>query len=237
MFTALRIFREQIRNNGEQKTVRGPFRYFFRWRRSLREGASSVADEQPWITFEAMDYLAHNLKKDDRVFEFGGGGSTLFFLNRVAEVVTVEHNREWFEVLKKIAAQKNASSWKGSFVPGEPGNLVVSPDPAEPAHYASADEPSKGMNYRSYASNIDTFPDGYFTCVVVDGRSRPACMVHSLPKIRKGGWLVLDNSDRDYYLAKTEKLLAEQFELVLDAVGPSPYSRSFTKTTIWRKIK
>jgi hypothetical protein len=237
MFTALRIFKEQKKANTDKKLVRFPFRYFFRWRKSLLPGASSVKDQQPWITFQAMDFLAANLAKNDAVFEYGGGGSTLFFLSRVKEVVTVEHNREWFEVLKKIAAEKKNASWKGNFIAAEPGNIVDNPDPSEPAHYSSADEPSKGMNYRNYVCNIDSFNDGYFSCVIVDGRSRPACIAHAIAKIRKNGFLVLDNSDRAYYLTKTLPLLKDSFQLVMDEVGPSPYSRSFTKTNIWRKIK
>jgi hypothetical protein len=237
MFTALRIFKEQKKANQAKKLVSRPFRYFFRWRKSLLAGATSVRDEQPWITFSAMDFLAKHLSHNDRVFEYGGGGSTLFFLNRVKEVVTVEHNAEWFEILKKIAAEKKNASWKGNFIAAESGNVVSDPDPADPTHYSSADVPSKGMNYRKYASSIDAFDNEYFSCVIVDGRSRPACIAHAIPKIRKRGFLVLDNSDREYYLTKTVPLLANGFELVMDEVGPSPYSRDFTKTTIWRKTK
>ena len=36
--------------------------------------------------------------------------------------------------------------------------------------------------------------------IVVDGRARASCMFQSISKLRPGGMLILDNSDRSYYL-------------------------------------
>jgi predicted O-methyltransferase YrrM len=36
-----------------------------------------------------------------RVFEYGSGGSTLFFGERAKVLVSVEHDREWYKVLKQ----------------------------------------------------------------------------------------------------------------------------------------
>jgi len=211
------------------------WRFFFRWRRSLKPGASSVRDEQPWITYKVIDYLKGCLGATHRVFEYGGGGSTLFFVNRVAEVITVEHQEDWFRILSESISKAKKSIWSGRFVGPVKGDLVPVPDPSEPSHYASADVPSKGSNYRKYASAIDEYPENYFDCVVVDGRSRPACIMHAIPKIKKGGLLVLDNSDREYYLPKIRKAVELQFETVIDEFGPGPYSQDFTKTTVWRR--
>lgn len=228
-----RIFRAETKRHASEAATR----YFFRWIRSLREGASSVKDEQPWITFKAIDYLKRHLNKTHRVFEYGGGGSTLFFLNHVSEVVTVEHSEEWFAVLKKTIGDRRSAKWSGQFVAAQLGDLVALPDIADPTHYSSDDQPSKGLNYRAYASAIDSFPDAYFDCVVVDGRSRPACIVHALPKIKTGGYLVLDNSDRAYYLSKTAAAIDKNFVTVVNGFAPSPYLTEFTKTTIWKKTK
>ena len=217
--------------------LQNTFKYFFRWRKCLEPGASSVKDEQPWITFKAIDFLDSNLKSTDKVFEYGGGGSTLFFAKRVADIVTVEHNEEWFKILSETIAQKNIKGWKGNFVLPVKGDLVVPPDFANPEHYSADDVPSYGYNYKDYVSVIDAYADDYFDCVIVDGRSRPACIKHSISKIKKGGFLVLDNSDRKYYLTQTESLLADKFDKIIGDFGPSPYAQVFTHTTIWKKIK
>ncbi len=33
------------------------------------------------------------------LFEFGSGNSTLFFAERVKNVISVEHNKEWYQIV------------------------------------------------------------------------------------------------------------------------------------------
>jgi len=231
MFSDFKEYNKEVR----RYMLKNVSRYFLRWKKSLRPGASSVKDEQPWITFNVIDFLNKNIKPTDKVFEFGGGGSTLFFVKRASEVVTVEHNKEWFNILSETLKNKKVNNWKGVFVPATKGDIVPNPEAANPEHYSSEDLPSKGFNYKEYVTVIDSYPNEYFDCVVVDGRSRPACIVHSLPKLKKGGFLVLDNSDREYYLQKTDAFINNNFEVIIDTFGPSPYSKDFTKTSVWKK--
>jgi hypothetical protein len=42
---------------------------------------------------------------------------------------------------------------------------------------------------------IECHPDGHFDLVVVDGQARKACIAHAIKKIRRGGYLLLDNSN------------------------------------------
>jgi hypothetical protein len=60
-------------------------------------------------------------------------------------------------------------------------------------------------------------------------------MMHALPKIRKGGFLVLDNSERAYYLEKMNDRISAGFDKIVNGMGPTPYSREFTRTTVWKK--
>jgi predicted O-methyltransferase YrrM len=210
-------------------------RYFRRWHRSLFHGATPLSDEQPWITFDAIQYLEQNIKASHRVFEFGGGGSTLFFLKRCQEVVTVEHDADWFLRLEQRIENRQLKNWIGSLVEPEFGDLLESPNASNPDHYSSG---SIGhVNFRKYASLIDYYPDEYFDVILVDGRSRPACIKHAVPKLKKGGFIVLDNADRTYYVGSEIEKILEKYSLVLSEKGPSPYVRFFTQTNIWGKIK
>lgn len=231
MFAKLKLYLAEVKKHKPAHA----FRYFFRWKNSLLNGASSVKDEQPWITFEAIDFLKTHLKSSDKVFEYGGGGSTLFFAKRVSEVVTVEHNEEWFKILSDVISQKQIKSWKGNFVLPEKGDLFTPPDFSDPVHYSADDANSVGYNYKKYVSVIDSYSENYFDCILIDGRSRPSCLKHSLPKLKKGGYLVLDNSDRAYYLTKTAGLLEVNYKKILGGYAPSPYAEVFTHTTIWQK--
>ena len=208
-------------------------RHFFRWRRSLFGGATPVSDEQPWITFDAIQYLEEKVQSNHKIIEFGGGGSTLFFLKRCQEVVTIEHDAEWFHLLKQLVEDKKLENWVGRLVEPEQGNLVEAPSASDPDHYSSED--NKGVNYKEYASLIDTYPNEYFDIVLVDGRSRPACIKHAAPKLKKGGLMVLDNADRSYYLGSPVRKILSDYSLVLSTKGASPYVSSFTQTNIWKK--
>jgi hypothetical protein len=235
MIASLKLFSYQVNKFKDKGICRFPYRYFLRWLRSLGENHSSVSDEQPWLTFEVIDFLQKTIRKTHTVFEFGGGGSTLFFVHRAKEVVTAEHDKTWFLALQKVLEAKQIQNWNGKFVPAEKGDLFPVSNPSDPTHYSSQDESSKGLNFQGYASAIDEFPDAYFDFVLVDGRARPSCIIHSISKIKPGGYLVLDNSDRSYYYTSTREMLNLSFECKLDNFGPSPYLREFTKTSLWKK--
>ncbi|OIO05536.1 MAG: hypothetical protein AUJ49_01155 [Desulfovibrionaceae bacterium CG1_02_65_16] len=49
----------------------------------------------PWYTYPAIEYLGGFDFTGLRVFEFGGGNSTRYWLNRGAEVRTVDHDPQW----------------------------------------------------------------------------------------------------------------------------------------------
>jgi hypothetical protein len=206
--------------------------YYNRWADSLKEGKNALADKQPWITFPAIDRLNGFLDRNSKVFEYGGGGSTLFFTDRVAETITVEHDKAWFTSLEQLIG--NSPKWKGRLITPEPLNGSRE-DPADPEAFYSDDASFKGYEFRKYVTAIDNYPDGYFDLVMVDGRARTSCIHYAHKKIRKGGWLVLDNSDRTYYTINNQALLHDNFRLELDAWSLVPYLNHFSKTTIWSK--
>ena len=55
----------------------------------------------PWISWPCIHFLNKMDLENRRVFEYGGGGSTLYFLNRGCHVSTVENSATW---AKRIAS-------------------------------------------------------------------------------------------------------------------------------------
>jgi hypothetical protein len=55
----------------------------------------------PWFSYPFIDFLNPRLTKNISVFEFGSGNSTLFFAKRVKEVLSVEHNKEWYQIVNR----------------------------------------------------------------------------------------------------------------------------------------
>ena len=134
-------------------------------------GRSTIRLRLPWLPFRVIDELEGVVGPGTRVFEYGGGGSTLWFLDRGAVVVTVEHQSKWAAVLEGSIASDNWTMLVRSLAEGY-------------AHYANA---------------ILAYPDDWFDVVVVDGRARPRCVARSLSKVKPGGRLLVDDVNRQRY--------------------------------------
>lgn len=61
----------------------------------------------PWVTYSFIDFIADRIKKEHVIFEFGSGNSTFYYAKRASKVVSVEHDKSWFD---KISAAKPANS-------------------------------------------------------------------------------------------------------------------------------
>ncbi len=171
-------------------------KYFPEWRRYLAPDRNSIADKIPWMTFSAIDFLKKVSHSEMHIFEYGSGGSTFFWALRVKHITSVEHDKSWFEKIKmELAGQKITNV---DYVLREPYSISdfgkkqfqIASD------YISGDPGHNGKSFEAYAKTIDSFPDENFDVVVVDGRARPSCILHSLKKIKRGGYLVVDNSER-----------------------------------------
>jgi len=196
--------------------------------------------ELPWITIFAKNcienFLREKLKSDVNVFEFGSGGSSLFFLKYSNKVVSVEHDKKWFDLVMNTINQKNLSGWEGHFI--EPEQLKnishVRLDASDPDHFYTTDKDFLNFTFKNYASYIDNFPDNYFDIILIDGRSRPSCIFHSINKIKKGGLLILDNAEREYYLS-SKIMDKNKFNLIVSANSALICSSLFTQTNIYRR--
>ena len=67
-------------------------------------------DAKPWLVYGATDFLEHTISPKARILELGGGGSTLFWLNRGNQVVTIENNSEWFGRMNEVVGTN--PNWK-----------------------------------------------------------------------------------------------------------------------------
>ena len=211
--------------------------YFSRWKSTFVPGSSPVKARLPWITFAAIDCLSASIKPGHKVFEYGGGGSTLFFLEHGCNVITVEHDEEWFNNIHKEINEKSGSNWTGCLIlaekaEGNTGSLSWE----APQDFYSNDELFRSSVFANYVKKIAEYPDEYFDVVLIDGRARTSCMFYALNKVKKGGLLVLDNSDRAYYTKWITKEL-DNFKVEVDSYGPVPHLAEFSKTTIWKRVQ
>jgi len=180
------------------------------WIRHRKE--SPWERREPWWPHDAVHFVRDRLPVGADVFEFGGGGSTAWLTDLGANVICVEHEPEW--------AQKIAT--------GAPGADVRLVEPSTVGQFESAN----GGFFDEYLSSIHEIGDKSLDLVVVDGRCRVPCALAAIPKIRDGGLLLLDDSDRDRYRVLHEQLADWPVQHLR---GLKPSGVSICQTSVWTK--
>ncbi len=147
----------------------------------------------PWWTFAASTEVSSFLaqRPNARVFEWGSGSSTVWLAQRSESVTSIESDAGW--------AQRVSAA-----VP-EHVTIVTPPVPkatrstrARSTHTRSKRWGYRSLDFTSYVSAIDTVP-GDFDLIVIDGRAREACFEKALPRLKNGGLIVFDNTNRQRY--------------------------------------
>ena len=205
------------------------FSEFGDWKK-YRSRQSPLEDRVPWITFGAATFLKDNLRNGMKAFEWGMGGSSAFLLDIGLDLVSVEHDAGWFEKARKDLGENE--HWKPKLV--EPTHGREPNDPSDWSLYGSSDPKFLDASFEAYARSIDEFEDQTFDVILVDGRCRPSCFHHALKKVRSGGYVLWDNTDRASYHPEMESVDPTEFKM-FDFPGPSPYVTFFTRTTIWQR--
>jgi hypothetical protein len=126
----------------------------------------SEGQPYPWYTYPALEYLKQLDFSDKSVFEYGCGHSTMFWGARAASVVSVEHNAQWYEAVRKRI----------------PGNCTLIHEPNSDAYAAAI-------------SRFDRQFDVIVIDGLVTGRTRLKCARAAVPFLCDGGMIILDNSD------------------------------------------
>jgi predicted O-methyltransferase YrrM len=187
------------------------------------------------MCFPATELLARNLKSGARVFEYGSGGSTIYFARTAREVVSVEHEPLWYQRVEAEIARRGLTNVDYKLCEPEVDPSFDHGKIADPQAYFSADDKSAGHSFKKYVRIIESYPDGYFDLVVVDGRARPSCLMHALKKVKRGGILLLDQSERPYYLTGVPELHDTNQWSMERFMAPLPYSLHFTEATFFTK--
>jgi hypothetical protein len=204
------------------------------WITTAHSSRSPMADGVPWITNSAARFLKESLSGKGTVFEWGSGGSTIFYSSRARHVVTVEHDLDWFQ--KVQSALRSSYLDNVELILSEPEILPPGErlNPANSGDYVSSDEIYRGFHFTKYSKTIANYPFCSFELVSVDGRARPSCIREAIPHIAVSGFLLLDNSDRDHYAVGLPDVLKEWRRM--DFYGPINYSGAFGQTTIWQRM-
>jgi len=149
---------------------------------------------------EAAEWVEGYIKPDMNVFEYGSGPSTAYFSDRARKIISVECYPEKFEMHKRYS-----SSLMQLIAPTE------NPKPFPYSHesYSSTDKEFAHLSFKKYVNHIKKHRNGFFDIVFINGRSRASCIMTAVPKIKKDGILILNDSERYEYKNAIELFLKE----------------------------
>ena len=77
--------------------------YQYGQRKSIKHGRclDEKDKEIPWYTYPAYEYLNSLNFEEMDILEFGSGASSSWWAERSKSVTSIEHDKEWFEIVKK----------------------------------------------------------------------------------------------------------------------------------------
>lgn len=136
---------------------------------ALNKPVDNLSQPIPWYTYSAIEFIEDKIKSDFNVFEYGSGHSTLWWANKVQEIVSIESNKNWYNYLKS------------SLINRENISLYLCEEAQD------------------YIQKINEFPPQYFDVIIVDGEHRPECAKEAYLRLKDNGFIILDDSDRTYY--------------------------------------
>lgn len=131
----------------------------------------------PWFSYPSIEFLKEKLNDKMIVLEYGSGNSTLFFAERVKEIISIETDKYWYEELK-IRIPSNAKIFL-------------------------YEKDKSNIRYHQF---IDSF-EQKFDIIVVDAIERNEVLLNSILHLSFNGIIILDDSERQEYQSAINYLL------------------------------
>jgi len=135
----------------------------------------------PWLSLPLVYFLKskiEELRNIESMFEYGAGNSTFFWRRFIHRVVSVEHDKNWFDLLESEFTQSQNRH-----------KLLFQP-----------------LNSESLYQKSILNEKGEFQLILIDGRERVACVDFAIQKLTLDGLVIFDDTHRDKYKPGVERL-------------------------------
>lgn len=192
----------------------------WKWLANRIHRKTPIEQGLPWFSYTAIEKLRPLLRPGMQVFEWGGGGSTVFFASHGCHVTTVESDRGWAELIRKKLSG-------------------ISPelDARVSLRLVEAGPGDKAANERYVKSVLDGGP---WDIIVVDGLEENflgrmdclRCLAQHPAVLSDGGLVVLDDAWRPEYTGAPSTLAGLQH---VRNWGLGPIRWGVTVTDFFRK--
>ena len=160
---------------------------FRNWCNDRIRRESPISRGLPWISYPSLRFLQDVVEPDMRVFEWGSGGSTIFFARRGCRITSIESSEFWHARIKSgldVLTSEQRSNVDLRFIRAHP------------------QEYPRGLD--AYVSSVlDGAP---WDLVLVDGWVRVRCAEAAQGALAPKGILVFDNSDQAQFAEVPQRL-------------------------------
>ena len=207
----LKLLRANENHKTRFHTERGllmPLSSFARIPKALWYRLSGKYKFMPWIVPETVSWLEKNMREEWQVFEFGSGWSTIWYAKHCRHIVSVEDNAGWNQVVEGRVKDQGVKNCE--------------------LRLASLND---------FISIISSFPNDYFDLIIIDSSEeqknlRIEALEASMSKVRPGGYILLDDSDRPQNTVLPHSL--DDWG-VLRFVGIKPFPLMAIETSIFQR--
>jgi predicted O-methyltransferase YrrM len=135
-----------------------------------------IHPDWPWWSKEAVLICDKLVKGTDVIIEFGSGRSTMWLAKKCKHITSIEHHTDWYNIVNKQITEAKLLSKI---------NLILAPI-----------KPDLTIEDQPYLIPVKDIDESTVDIVLVDGKFRAQAALLSLPKIKSGGILILDDVHR-----------------------------------------
>lgn len=133
----------------------------------------------PWFSYPSIDFIKSRLNKNMIVFEYGYGGSSQWFAEKVLKIYSVEHNKEWIEIMNPFKKDNMSVA------------LCEIPENCKHLDY---DTLAFFNDSNKYTKDVEVHNEK-FDIIIIDGIFRNICTEKSISFLKDDGIFILDNTD------------------------------------------
>lgn len=157
------------------------------------------------------DVIKSFLDKDKIMFEYGSGGSTLYFSNYVKHLYSAEHSKEWTDKIDTKIQERNiqnitllyAEPNKAELIKNNITEIGITKPPISfkddmritfscnlDEKWAYGDSGLKMKVFNDYINLINKTKIKY-DIILIDGRARGECSINAYPHLKDNGYLII----------------------------------------------
>jgi hypothetical protein len=169
--------------------------------------------DKPWLNKQAIDTFDTLLLPSDLIVECGSGRSTAWFCKKTANVISIENDLTWYNIVKQQLADKGCTNVDYRF-----------------AEYSFDGDQEKN----DYIRQIQSLPDNSVDVCLIDGGPRSYCGLELLPKLKSGGIMAIDDAHH-YFPSNSRSVNAFRTEAKIPSMWKGKTKLAFPE--LWQIVK